>query len=70
MHYNPELLPAIIAVIFVACIAWIPGSIARRRRHVNADAITACGWLGMLFGPLLIVAFIWAFTNNTHRDRD
>ena len=41
----------------------LPGQIARRRGHPQADAINAAGWLGLLtLGLLWPLALIWAFT--------
>jgi hypothetical protein len=41
----------------------LPGQIARRRGHPQADAINVAGWLGLLtLGLLWPVALIWAFT--------
>ena len=51
-----------------ALAAWVilgmlPGRIARRRKHPQADAISVCGWWGVItMGLLLPVAFIWAYT--------
>ena len=44
-------------------LAILPGRIARERGHPSADAISVCGWCGLLsFGILLPLAWIWAFT--------
>jgi len=41
----------------------LPGKIASRRSHPQADAITICGWLGVLtLGLLWPIAIIWAYT--------
>lgn len=41
----------------------LPGRIARRRGHPQADAIHVAGWLGLLtLGLLWPLALIWAFT--------
>ena len=41
----------------------LPGKIASRRNHPQADAITICGWLGVLtLGLLWPIAIIWAYT--------
>ena len=47
-----------------AMIGGYPGRIARARNHPQADAISACGWIGAItFGILSPIAFVWAFTN-------
>lgn len=39
----------------------LPGRIARKRKHPEANAIYVMGWLGFLGGVPWIQAFIWAF---------
>lgn len=59
------VLLVIAASVLAAAIvlARLPGQIAKKRRHPQADAIGVAGWLGILgagiFWPL---ALIWAFT--------
>ena len=62
---------ALFILLVLACAAvwtWVilgrlPGQIARRRNHPQADAISVCGWWGVItMGLLLPVAFIWAYT--------
>jgi hypothetical protein len=41
----------------------LPGKIARDRNHPQAEAISVCGWWGVItMGILLPLAFIWAYT--------
>lgn len=43
-------------------LGYMPGRIARQRSHPQADAISICGWMGLLtFGLLLPVAYVWAY---------
>jgi ABC-type dipeptide/oligopeptide/nickel transport system permease component len=59
------LILAIVAVVGIAALvvlAILPGSIAERRQHPQTDAIRVTGYLGILFPPLWLVAFIWAYT--------
>lgn len=45
-----------------------PGKIARERNHPQAEAITVCGWWGVItLGLLLPVAWIWAYTKSDVR---
>ena len=56
------------AAIVVALVALgsLPGSIARRRGHPQADAVTAAGWIGIAsMGILWPLAFVWAFLRTT-----
>jgi hypothetical protein len=49
-------------VIAVVGLGSLPGHIARRRGHPQADAITAAGWIGIAsLGILWPIAFVWAF---------
>jgi len=50
-------------------VGMLPGRIARKRNHPQADAIAVCGWWGVLtMGILCPVAFIWAYTNPRWRE--
>jgi hypothetical protein len=54
------------AVVLWAVIGMLPGRIARARNHPQADAITVCGWWGVItMGLLCPLAFIWAYTKQT-----
>ena len=49
-------------VIAIVGLGSLPGNIARRRGHPQADAITAAGWIGIAsLGILWPIAFVWAF---------
>jgi hypothetical protein len=46
----------------VVLLGYLPGRIARSRNHPQADAVSVCGWVGMLTcGLLLPVAYLWAY---------
>lgn len=47
-------------VVLVVWLGSLPGGIAQRRRHPRAAAVTARGWLGILFVPFWPVALAWA----------
>lgn len=60
------LFVLIVLAITVLCgvmlIGYMPGRIARERKHPQADAIAVCGWIGVLtMGVLLPLAYIWAY---------
>lgn len=51
------------AVAVLVLLAMMPGRIAKRRQHPQAEAINVCGWCGILtMGILLPLAYIWAYT--------
>ena len=57
---------AVFAVAVWAILGMMPGKIARQRNHPQAEAITVCGWWGVItMGLLLPVAWVWAYTNPT-----
>ena len=65
------LVPAAAAVGVWVWLGVMPGKIARQRKHPQADAISVCGWWGVItMGLLLPVAFIWAYTNMGPTDVD
>lgn len=60
------LLILIFVTAFVAYLVFVlgglPGRIARRRHHRQADAIGIMGWLGLLTGGIVwAVALVWAY---------
>ena len=46
----------------VVWLAMLPGKIAFKREHPQAEAIRMAGWLGILTGIVWILALIWAYT--------
>jgi uncharacterized BrkB/YihY/UPF0761 family membrane protein len=51
-----------LAIAAVIVLAMLPGKIARRRNHPQAEAINVLSWLGILsFGVLWVVAMTWAY---------
>ena len=64
------LILAVAAVGTWVILGMLPGRIARQRQHPHADAITACGWWGVItLGLLLPLAFIWAYYDPQGRER-
>lgn len=61
-------LIVLIILIAAAVAAWVllammPGRIAKKRHHPQADAINVCGWWGAItLGILSPLAYIWAYT--------
>ena len=53
----------IVSVLFLfVVLAGLPGKIANARKHPQAEAINAAGWLGLLFsfGIIWVLALVWA----------
>jgi hypothetical protein len=61
-------LIVLIVLIGVMVAAWImlammPGQIAKKRGHPQAEAINVMGWWGALtMGVLAPIAWVWAYT--------
>jgi hypothetical protein len=55
------IILATLIILFV-WLGSLPGDIATRRHHPQAAAITALGWIGLLFFFLWPIALVWAFT--------
>jgi hypothetical protein len=72
-----DLFALVILLVLVLSVgaAWValamlPGKIARRRGHPQADAIHVCGWWGAItLGLLTPIAFIWAYTDPRWREK-
>ncbi len=52
----------VLGVVVVLWLGALPGNVARKRGHPQSDAISVCGWLGLLFALLWPVALVWAYT--------
>ncbi len=63
------LILGVAAAVIWVLLGIMPGRIARDRNHPQADAISVCGWWGVLtLGLLLPLAYIWAYSNPRWRD--
>jgi hypothetical protein len=63
------LILASSALVFWVMLGSMPGRIARNRNHPQAEAISVCGWWGVItMGLLLPLAFIWAYSNPRWRE--
>ena len=60
------LVLLVIILSALAVFVWaamLPGKVALKRSHPQAEAINVAGWVGMVFGGLFWpLALIWAFT--------
>lgn len=63
------LVASAVVIFFVA--GWLPGHIAKTRNHPQAGAVTAAGWITLLFGfALWPIALIWAYVDVPARRKD
>ena len=71
-----DIFALIVIAILLALVIWLvvlfgsmPGNIARKRNHPQAEAITALGWVGIItLGASWLVAIVWAY--NTPRETE
>ncbi len=58
-------------IFLVVVIGLIPGNIAKRRGHPQADAINALGWIGIItLGLAWPIALVWAYTRSGEQHAD
>jgi len=55
------LFAVIIIVWGIAVVHTLPGRIAKKRHHSQAEAIEITAYLGLLVFPLWMAALIWAY---------
>ena len=57
------LLVIVATVVYIwVALSMLPGQIAQKRGHPQAEAVNVCGWMGGLtMGILWPLAFIWAY---------
>ena len=54
-----------VVILLVVKLGPIPGNIAKRRGHPQADAINALGWVGVVtLGLAWPIALVWAYTRS------
>lgn len=55
----------ILGAVAIVQLGALPGKIAHRRGHPQADAVNAASWISFLtLGALWPLAFVWAFFNG------
>lgn len=66
------LVILIAAIVVVFCIMGsLPGHVAKRRGHPQAQAVTVAGWITLIFGfALWPVALIWAYVDVPARAKE
>ena len=62
------LILIVAAVAIWIALAMLPGKIAAKRNHPQAEAINIGGWLGAIFGGVFWpIVLVWAFTKPAAR---
>ncbi len=67
LDYRALLVLSVLGISIIGglvLLGMMPGRIARARNHPQCEAISACGWWGLLtMGLLLPIAYIWAYSS-------
>ncbi|OJU38233.1 MAG: hypothetical protein BGN99_32100 [Alphaproteobacteria bacterium 65-37] len=53
------IMPVLLAYVIYR-LGRLPGEVARSRSHPQADAVSICGWMGILTLVLWPLALVWA----------
>ena len=64
-----DIFALVVIALLIAVVIWLvvllgsmPGNIAKKRNHPQAEAITALGWIGIItLGVSWLVAIVWAY---------
>ena len=64
-----DIFALVVIALLLGVVIWLvvflgnmPGDIARKRNHPQAEAITALGWIGLItMGLGWFIAIVWAY---------
>jgi hypothetical protein len=70
-----DIFALVVIAILLAATIWLvvllgsmPGNIAKKRRHPQAEAIQVLGWIGIItLGVSWFIAYVWAYTIHTDK---
>ncbi len=73
-----DIFALVVIALLLGVVIWLvvllgnmPGEIARKRNHPQAQAITALGWIGLItMGIGWFVAIVWAYYKPDAADSD
>ena len=73
-----DIFALVVIAILLAVVIWLvvllgnmPGDIARKRQHPQAEAISALGWIGIItMGLGWFIAIVWAYYKPGTADAD
>jgi len=73
-----DIFALVVIAVLISVVIWLvvllgslPGDIARKRNHPQAEAITALGWIGLItMGISWFVAIVWAYYKQGAADSD
>ena len=73
-----DIFALVVILLLLGVVIWLvvllgnmPGEIARKRNHPQAQAITALGWIGLItMGIGWFVAIVWAYYKPDAADSD
>lgn len=64
LHTSITIGILIVGVFIAVVFGGIPGNAAKRRGHPSWEAVRLCGYIGLFFWPLWIIALIWAYASK------
>jgi len=73
-----DIFALVVIALLIGVVIWLvvllgnmPGEIARKRNHPQAEAISALGWIGLItMGIGWFVAIVWAYYKQDASDPD
>jgi hypothetical protein len=73
-----DIFALVVIAILLGAVIWLvvllgnmPGEIARKRNHPQAEAITALGWIGLItLGISWFIAMAWAYYKQDATEGD
>jgi len=73
-----DIFALVVIALLIGVVIWLvvllgnmPGEIARKRNHPQAEAISALGWIGLItMGISWFVAIVWAYYKPDTADPD
>lgn len=73
-----DIFALVVIALLLAVVIWLvvllgnmPGDIARKRQHPQAEAISVLGWIGIItMGLGWFVAIVWAYYKPEPADAD
>jgi len=72
-----DIFALAVMALLIGFVIWLvvflgnlPGDIARKRNHPQAEAITALSWIGLITGIGWFIAFVWSYYKPAPNDAD
>ena len=71
-----DIFALVVIALLIGVVIWLvvllgnmPGEVARKRNHPQAEAISALGWIGLItLGMGWFIAIVWAYYKPDAKD--